>query len=148
MALAVVAVKTIETLLDGIAVRMRPAEAPFTKRAGHITLRLQQLAHRYLFGWYGVLPLGFEFLVVAHKGVTGMFAGHQYTPRRCAHGVAGIVRRKPHAFARKLVEVWRLDFLLSVGAQLRPAEVIGHDENDVGLIRQQRGHENKQAQKK
>ena len=44
MALAVVAVKTIETLLDGIAVRMRPAEAPFPERASHITLRLQQLA--------------------------------------------------------------------------------------------------------
>ena len=80
MSLAVVAVKTIETLLDGIAVRVRSSQAPFPERASHITLRLQQLTHRYLFGRYGVLSLGFEFLVVAHKGMAGMFAGHQYTP--------------------------------------------------------------------
>ena len=111
-------------------------------------LRLQQLAHRYLFGWYGVLPLGFEFLVVAHKGVAWMFAGHQHTPRRCAHGVAGIVRRKPHAFARKLVEVWRLDFLLAVGTQFRPTEIIGHDQDDIRRRSARHAGQDKKSQKR
>jgi len=37
-----------------------------------------------------------------------------------------------HALSGKMIEVRRLDLFLPVTAQLTPAEVIGHDENDVG----------------
>ena len=94
-----------------------------------------------------MLAFRFKFLVVPYERVSGMFAGHQHTTRWCAHGVAGVVGGKPHAFARELVQVRGLDFLLPVGTQFRPAEIVGHDKNDVWFIRrQQRRRQRKQQE--
>ena len=50
---------------------------PFTKRAGHITLRLQQLAHRYLFGWYALSGLNSLLLRTKATGCLPVINTHR-----------------------------------------------------------------------
>ena len=42
-------------------------------------------------------------------------------------------RGEAHAFCGEAVDVGRLDLLLAVAAKVAVAEVVGHDEDDVGL---------------
>jgi hypothetical protein len=42
--------------------------------------------------------------------------------------------REPHAVFRKLIEVRRLDLLLSVATEIAVAEIVGQDENDVRFL--------------
>jgi hypothetical protein len=41
-----------------------------------------------------------------------------------------------HPFARKPVDVWRLDLRRAVAAQVTIPEVVGQDDDDVGMPRQ------------
>jgi hypothetical protein len=41
--------------------------------------------------------------------------------------------REPHTLAGKLVNVRRGDFFLTETADLRPAQIVRQDENDIGI---------------
>ena len=131
VALAVVAEKPVEALVDRVALRAGKAESPFAERAGAVAVAAQQLGDRLLRLGDGPLAFRFHFAVVAYEGVPGMFAGDEHAARRRADGVAAVVAREAHALRGQAVEVWRLDFFLPVAAQLRVAEVVGEDEDDV-----------------
>ena len=45
---------------------------------------------------------------------------------------AGIALGKPHALGSEPIDVEREDFLLAVTAEMSKAEIVGHDEDDVG----------------
>ena len=73
--------------------------------------------------------------------------GHQHATRRRTHRVPGIVRRKPHALPGETVDVGSADLFLSVATQLRIAEIIREDENNVGLFGRQHRAGNEHAKK-
>ena len=126
-ALAIVTEKSVEALMNRITRRARPAKTPLAKCASSVPLLAQQLSNSHLDIWNRMLPLRLHGLVVAHKRMPRMLAGHQHTARRRTHGVAGVIRCEPHTLTRKLVEMRRLDFLLPVRSQLCPTEIIGHN---------------------
>ena len=65
--------------------------------------------------------------------MAGVLAGHEAAARRRADGAAGVGLGEAHALGRQAVEVGRLDALLAVAAEVAVAEVVGQDEDDVGL---------------
>ena len=134
VALAVVAKEPVKPLLGGVAGGPCVTQAPLAKGTGHITLLLQKLANGNFAIRNRVLTLGFHGLVVAHNCVARMLAGHQHAAGGRTHGVARIVGGKPHAFLGELVDIRRLDFLLAVGTEFRPSEVISHDEDNVWFL--------------
>ena len=131
VALAVVAKKTIEPLMHRVAFRAGKAQTPFAECAGAVSMTAQQLGDGLLRLGDGPLAFRFHFTIVADKGVPGVLAGHEHATRWRADGVAGVVTREAHALPGQAVEVGRLDFLLTVAAQLRVAQVVGENENDV-----------------
>ena len=135
VALAVVAEKPVEALVDRVALRAGKAESPFAERAGAVAVAAQQLGDRLLRLGDGPLAFRFHFAVVADEGVPGMFAGDEHAARRRADGVAAVVAREAHALRGQAVEVGRLDFFLPVAAQLRVAQVVGENEDNVRLGR-------------
>ena len=64
-----------------------------------------------------------------------MPAGHQYTPRRSADGVAGIVLSQPHAFRGQVIQMRGSDLLLSEGTEFPISQVVGQNQHDVGRCR-------------
>jgi hypothetical protein len=48
-------------------------------------------------------------------------------------GAAGVVLREAQALSRETINVRRLDLLLTIAAKVTVAEVVGEDEDDVGL---------------
>ena len=70
--------------------------------------------------------------VIASWRMAPVGAGHEATSRRCANTTAGICLSKAKALFGELVDVGGLDLLLPVAAQVSVAEIIGHDEDDVG----------------
>ena len=73
--------------------------------------------------------------VVADGGVPGVEAGHQRAPRGGADVGAGVKAFEAHTLGGELVEVGRADFALAIRADMADAEVVGEDEDDVGLVR-------------
>ena len=59
----------------------------------------------------------------------------QHTPRRSAHRAPGVRVRKPHAFGGDAIDVGSADLRLSVAPELAVAEIVGHNEHDVGRSR-------------
>ena len=135
VALAVVAEKPVEPLMHRVALRAGKAESPFAESAGAVAVAAEQLGDRLLRLGDGPLAFRFHFTVVPDKGVAGVLAGHEHAARRRADGVAAVVAREAHALRGQAVEVGCLDFFLPVAAQLRVAQVVGEDEDDVRLGR-------------
>ena len=71
--------------------------------------------------------------VSTNAAVADMLARHEGAARRGAHGVAGVDLREAHAVGCDAVDVRRLNPFLAVAADVADAEVVGEDENDVGL---------------
>ena len=138
VALAVVAVESIEALFQGIAFGSGLAEPPFSKSAGGITFAFEQFSNGGFVGGQWKLPLVAvpvsDFVVGTNKGVAAVLAGHERVARWRADRGAGVVLGETHAFGRNAIKMRGLDFLLPVAAQLRPAEIVGHDINDVGMF--------------
>ena len=61
-------------------------------------------------------------------------AGHEHAARRGADGRAGIGIGESHAVGGQAIEIRRFDLLLAVAAEVAVAEVIGQDEDDIGLL--------------
>ena len=62
-------------------------------------------------------------------------AGHDAGPRRRADRAGSIGLREPHSVGSEAVDVRRFVIRAAVAAQVRPAEVVHQDENDVGARR-------------
>src|SRR5690348_13050854 len=65
--------------------------------------------------------------------MAGVQPGHQHAPGRRADRVSGIELREAHALSRQAIDVWRLDSFLPVIADVAISEIVGEDEDDVGL---------------
>ena len=57
----------------------------------------------------------------------------QRRARRTADGAGGVTLRQPHALLRERVEVRRLDDRMAVAREVAVAEVVGEEEDEVGL---------------
>ena len=129
-------------LADGVAVEvieaavLRPeflvgvTQVPFADHVGRITGFLQRLGQRPFVGRQAVAVVGEDhqrLQAVAHR----IAAGHQGRAGRGAHGHAVEVF-EPHTLVRELVDVRGLDVAAAI-AEVGIAEVVGHDEDDVGF---------------
>jgi len=138
IALAVVAIEVIKPLPKRIPRATLCSEPPFTKTTGRLPPVLECFGHRAdalgqrklpaKASWAGIL----DFLIITSEGVPTMHPGQQVAARRPIHGGTRVVLREAHPFTGELINVRRLDLLLTVAAQLLPAQVIGHDKHDVG----------------
>jgi hypothetical protein len=66
-------------------------------------------------------------------GAGAVLAAEQRRARRLAVGAAGVAVREPHSLAGQAVDVRRLVVLAAVGGDVGVAEVVGEDQDDVGL---------------
>ncbi len=147
VALAVVAEEQVKALGAGITGGAHVPQTPLADRRGRVALSFEQLGDGHLGCGdrllAGRLPsvLLPEVIqpsrrqVAANVGMPGMLAGHQATPRGGADCVTAVVLRKAHPFRGQAVDVRRPDLLLAVAAQLRVAEVIGENVDDVRRLR-------------
>ena len=129
--LTVVAVETVEALLERDAVGARAAEAPFAETAGSVARGLEKFRERDGVGGDGELALGFQLAIIADERVAGMFAGHKHATRGSADVVAGVVLGEFQALGGEAIEVRRADDFLAERADVAVAEIVGEDENDV-----------------
>ena len=68
---------------------------------------------------------------------------HQNAARRSTYSRAGIEISKPHPVLSESINMWGLDKLLTIAAQVTIAKVICHDVYDVRFVpSQQRDTEN------
>ena len=65
--------------------------------------------------------------------MAGMQPGHQHAARGRTHGLARVELCKPHALGGKTVKMRCQDELLPVTAEFTVTEIVGEDEDDVGL---------------
>ena len=99
-------------------------ELPFTSNGGGVSGRLE------LMGEGGLLA---SQPAERHVIADVVLAGHKLNPRRRADGIGETVG-EAHALRGQLVEVGRLAGFTTVGRQRLIAHVVGHDENDIGLV--------------
>ena len=104
------------------------AKMPLAKVAGGVTLFLEQLRQRQLL-WFYVAAVG------ERNSIAIRMAPRYAAPaRRAANRRRGIKPIELQAAFGHCVEVWRLDDLVSVKTNITPSQIIGHEENDVGLL--------------
>src|SRR5687767_7341301 len=60
---------------------------------------------------------------------------HQNAARRRTHGIARVMLCEAESLSRHLVESGRLDLFLAITAELRGAEIVGQDVDNVWLAR-------------
>ena len=101
------------------------AEIPFAERDGLVVGGHQDLRDGDVDGAQG------HAAVAADVRVAGVFAGKERSARGVANGAARVGLGEAHAFRRHAIEVWRLNHRLTVATQFPPAEVIGHDKNNI-----------------
>src|SRR5205823_2294729 len=76
-------------------------------------------------------PPALERAYGVDAGARGVLAGHQAGPRGGAI-LAVVVAGEAQALRGEAVDVRRLVVLRALAAQVRPAEVVGQDEDDIG----------------
>ena len=148
----VVLVEVTIPLVEAAAVRRsggaRLAQAPLADGSGHVTGVVQGLGDRTILIRQRQPPAALAELLdlPAHLGrvatdppMPGVKARHQYPTGRRTDGGAGVDIGETRPLRREPVEVRRPDLSLSETAQIRIAEIVGHDEEDVGP-RRWRGH--------
>ena len=84
------------------------------------------LAGRFPIVLFTNLCKALRLYVVADRGVSCVFAGHERTARS-SDGRAGVKLGEAHSLLGERVDVGRLDNLLAVTAEFAIAEVIGND---------------------
>jgi len=132
VSLAVVAKEAIEALLQRVPFRARCAQPPLAEGARCVAFPLQQFGQGQLGVGNRPLTLQLDLAVAADPGMAGVPAGHQHTAGRSTDGVARVVTQETHALPGQPVEVGRADLLLAVRTQFGVAQIVGHDEHDVG----------------
>ena len=128
--------KRVEALLPRRTDAVGFTEAPFADEAGRIAAVAQHARHRHFVGAQGLRRVTNLAGVAPHGRVARVFARHQHAPRRRAHRATRIKLRETHPFRREAIEIRRVNLRLAVGPQFPVTEVVGEDENDVGLAPQ------------
>jgi hypothetical protein len=127
--------KFVEPAFERMKLR-RIAEMRFSDPAGRVAGGFEAVADgglgkRQTDGWRRALGgAGVELVAEALLVTAGQKAG----ARRAAIGTADVTAREAHAVPRDAVEVGRGDFpSKALAAQFTVAEVVGDDDEDVGL---------------
>ena len=96
-----------------------------------VTRRLQHFGD----GDIAVIEIGrVVWDIVARGCVTAVQPRHQRAARRCANRTARVGLGEAQPLRRQLVDVRRGDVFSAVAAEVTVAEIIGQDEDDVGLV--------------
>jgi len=66
--------------------------------------------------------------------MTRVIACHQRTSGWCADRASRVVIGEPHSFFGHPVEMRSCEFPLAITGQISVTQIIGQDENDVGLL--------------
>ena len=117
------------------------AEVPFSEECRFVAAGLQRLGERGFLEWQEGLdfqapePL-FRLVLAAGQPIRDAQAGWRFASQDAgaaggADRCSGVGIGEAHAFLRQSVEVRRLVKGAPVAAEVRPAEVVGDDENDV-----------------
>lgn len=61
-----------------------------------------------------------------------ILARHQRSPRGRTDGAGSIALSEFHPGGGQLLDMWRFLIIGSVAPQIGPAEIINHNENDIG----------------
>ena len=128
--------KRVEALLPRRSDAVGFTEAPFADEAGRIAAVAQHARHRHFVGAQGLRRVTNLAGVAPHGRVARVFARHQHAPRRRAHRATRVKLRETHPFRSEAIEIRRANLRLAVGPQFPVTEVVGEDENDVGLAPQ------------
>ena len=72
------------------------------------------------------------------QAVQSVFSRHQYTARRSTHRGTGQALSKPDPFRSKSIDIGRLDVGIAHAGQFEIPQLVGHDVDDVGLVRSER----------
>ena len=131
--LAEVAEEIIEALAVGMTFVVGHAEAPFANQAGAVAGGFQDFGNGDVVRAERLCRSIRAASVAANGGVAGMLTGHEDAAGRRADSGAGVEAGEAHAFASHAIEVGRFDFALTVRAEFTVAEIVGHDEDDVGF---------------
>ena len=124
--LVVVAKKQIKAMLLRHARRAASPAAPFAKAARGIARRFQKRADRgFVCSQRRAPPVG------PHRRVAAVLAGKKAAPRRRTDGRPSQGRREPHAFGCHLIEPWRLQMRIAHAGELKVAQLVGHDVDDI-----------------
>ncbi len=123
-----VAEPVIEALLVRNARRLRLAEAPLADDAGRVAGPLEQLGHG------DIRRPQRNPVVAANPGMSRVQPGHQAAPRRRTDRAAGVVIREDHPLGRHAVQIRRLNRLLPIAAQVPIPQIVGQNEDDIGLL--------------
>ena len=144
-----VAEEIIKTVLPRQAAlgRARVAEAPLADQGGRIPGALEHVRDRRVARTQRLRQRVLLAGVAAHAGVAVVQPGHEHAARGRADCSARVEVREAQPLARHAVEVRRPDHLLSVTPELAVAEIVGHDPDQIRLLRRtcsscdQRGHQ-------
>jgi hypothetical protein len=109
------------------------AQVVFPELAGGVAHGLKHRGNRRRF--VGHSERGAGLTDSGEPGADRQFASDKVCPARRAAGLC-VVISKQHALRRELVEIRRLTGHDPpvVGADIRPADVITHDEDDIGFF--------------
>jgi len=116
------------------------AQVPLADACRGITRRLEMLRQRLLFQRQLLGPVRREQLrIVRHLPRTPIremqprrvLAGHQSRARGRAHRACRVSLGEAQAMLRQLIKVRRLIQIAAVAGEVRPAQVVGQDEDDV-----------------
>ena len=133
LALTQVPEPLVEALLLRRPARTRRTETPFPDQPGCVPRRIEPARQSERLRRQCELPLGLHLDVVAHEGVPRVQPRQEHAARRRAHRRARVELREAQAFTREPIQIRRDDLLLPVAAELPVPEVVGHDQDDVGL---------------
>jgi hypothetical protein len=127
-------IEIAEELVEAVQRRQKlveVAEVVLAELRGGIALSLERGRKRA--GLRGHADVGARLADRRQAGAQGDLAGDEARPSRRAAGL-GIIIREQHALRGELVEVRRLarHHAAVIGADVEPADVVTHDEDDVG----------------
>jgi hypothetical protein len=113
------------------------ADVPFADHARGIACGLQLLRQRRNLARQAEVVRGILFRPRVRFKAEAMLIhpAHQPRPRRRAHAMRRVAIREAHTILRDAVDVRRRDVLAAVHADVRIAEVIGEEDDDVGTLR-------------
>src|SRR6266568_7511276 len=119
--------------VDGGQKLIEITEVVLAELASGVALRFERSSNRASLSWQP----GFSARLPdrGHAGATGQFAGNEVRPARGATRL-GVVVSEQHPLLGELVEVRRLagHQATMVGADVPHADVIAHDDDDVGFL--------------
>ena len=119
----------VEAPLHGVELRGN-TQVPLAHHPGHIAGGLQVVRERGLLEPEPILEIRF----VALRAETLLVpSGQQTRTRRAAPRSGHVPAREPHPAGSQGVETRRRDVRAALESEIRVAEIIGHDQQDVGF---------------